>query len=275
MPAPVSPGVPPTPPTSADPTNFATRADAFLTWLAGVFYGYLVAVVAYIGEALGLVDVATAAASAAVNASTLTATSGASLSMGTGVKVITGMEAGRTFPLNSRVTMMRRSAPATRMRGYVSTAVSGTGMSVTIDDSPGAIGPYTDWFIIASAFEPVATAALALKANPTLTTPLAKGNSGTTTQVFDVAAAAVQTLTNTGIHAWNIIWPSGHSELAVLVTNPGAFAITLPAGVLWERGDGTYSTTFSTMGIVLQAAAKNWIFLWSPDGGATVYGRAL
>ncbi len=268
---------PPTPPTSSDPVNFATRADAFLVWMAGL-YDFLVSVLAYLDAGLATVATAvsnaTSAASAAINASTLTATSGTSLSMGTGVKAVTMDQSGRTFPLNSRVTFIRQSSPTTKMRGYVSTAVSGVTVSITIDDSPGALGPFTDWFLVATALEPVATTLLATKANSTITTPIAKGNSGTGTVTFDVAAGAVQTVTNNGAHIWAVTWPSGHSELLIIGTNLGLNAITMPAGINWLKGDGTMSTTFSTMGVTLQTSGVNHIALWSPDGGTTKYGRA-
>jgi hypothetical protein len=107
-------------------------------------------------------------------------------------------------------------------------------------------------------------------------TPVAKGNSGTTTQTFDVSAAVVQTVTVTGAHTWAFSgWPSSgtYGEVEIIATNAGAFALTLPT-IQWAVGDGTVSTTFSAMGVTLQAAGKNHFLFWSTDGGTTVYGKA-
>lgn len=68
--------------------------------------------------------------------------------------------------------------------------------------------------------------------------------------------------------------PSGTlSEVELEITNAAAFTMTLPT-ITWLKGDGTSSTTFSSIGVTLQASGKNLFCLWTTDGGATVYGRA-
>lgn len=103
---------------------------------------------------------------------------------------------------------------------------------------------------------------------------VAKGNSGTSTQTFVVADSPFQTVTATGNHTWAVTWPaSGYAEIEIKGTNLGAYTITFPT-VNWIIGDGTTSTTFSNMGVTLQASGVNTIILWSYDGGTTVYGKA-
>lgn len=101
----------------------------------------------------------------------------------------------------------------------------------------------------------------------------AKGSVTTGTVTFDATANSEFTLTNGGAHTWAFTWGSGYSEFEVIVTNAGAFAITMPT-VNWLVGDGTTSTTFSSQGVTLQASGVNHFLFWSPDGGTTVYGRA-
>ena len=104
-----------------------------------------------------------------------------------------------------------------------------------------------------------------------------KGSSGSGTKVFAFSDGTVQTITNTANHAWSFSsWPPGgtYGELMIVCTSAGAFTITFPA-VRWLKGDGTYSTNFSDLGVSLQAAGMNWFVFMSMDGGATVYGRCM
>lgn len=103
-----------------------------------------------------------------------------------------------------------------------------------------------------------------------------KGSVSSGTVTFDATRYGASTLTNAGAHTWAFTWPaSGYAPYQVLVENAGAFPITLPAGIRWRKGDGTYSTTFSDQGVTLQAAAPNEFGLWTFDGGSTVYGKAF
>jgi len=110
--------------------------------------------------------------------------------------------------------------------------------------------------------------------NPTtIGAGVAKGSVSSGTATFVVADGAVQTITNGETHTWAFTWPSNYSEIEVICTNAAAYTITLPT-TNWLKGDGTKSTTFSTMGVTLQASGVNTFLFWSPDGGTTVYGKA-
>lgn len=70
-------------------------------------------------------------------------------------------------------------------------------------------------------------------------------------------------------------WPSSgiYAEFEIELVNGGAHTITWPT-VNWLKGDGTYSTSFSSMGVTLQTSGTNWVIVWSTDGGTTLWGRA-
>lgn len=194
----------------------------------------------------------------------LDGTSTSNLTLGLGSKTIV-TQAGKGYR-ESRVVSIADGAgnmivgPVT---AYVPSATPGM-YDLTIN-AVYQIGAATAsaWFIGAAALT-------APKVNYSHTPVVAKGNSGTATQTFVVADGEVQSVTVTGAHAWAITWPAGHSELLVIATNPGLYAITLPAGVKFILGDGSTSTTFSDMGVTLQTAGKNRFSFTSDDGGATV-----
>ncbi len=103
-----------------------------------------------------------------------------------------------------------------------------------------------------------------------------KGSVGTGTVTFDASAARKQKLTVTGsltIAFSN--WPSSGTsgEVEIELVNGAAGTITWPT-VHWLKGDGTNSTTFSTMGVTIYASGTNFVSIWTSDGGTTLYGRA-
>lgn len=71
-------------------------------------------------------------------------------------------------------------------------------------------------------------------------------------------------------------WPSSgrYGEIEVQLVNGGAFTVTWPS-VKWMLSDGGSSTTFADMNVSLSAAGTNFILVWSTDGGANLYGRAI
>jgi hypothetical protein len=108
-----------------------------------------------------------------------------------------------------------------------------------------------------------------------------KGSVGTGTVTFDASANAVngktkQKLTVTGsLTVAFSNWPATgkYGEVEIQLVNGGSATVTWPT-VSWLKGDGTNSTTFSTMGVTLYTSGVNSIMLWSYDAGTTVYGRA-
>lgn len=83
-------------------------------------------------------------------------------------------------------------------------------------------------------------------------------------------AAGAQTLSVTN-------WPASGRLGMLLVdgVNLGAATITWPAGTRFIKSDGTETTTFSSLGITLQSAGTDRVFLWTFDGGANVYVRVM
>lgn len=100
-----------------------------------------------------------------------------------------------------------------------------------------------------------------------------KGTVSSGTVTFSVAAGSRQrlqvggaltiALSNKPTTAWGI---------EIELVNGGAAVITWPV-VSWSKGDGTYSTTFSDMGVALLASGTNTVILWANAAG-TVFGKA-
>lgn len=69
--------------------------------------------------------------------------------------------------------------------------------------------------------------------------------------------------------------PTGNNGTILLeLTNGGAFAITWPT-INWIKSDGTTTTTFSNLGLTLQASGTDFILLWTRDAGTTIYGKVV
>lgn len=106
---------------------------------------------------------------------------------------------------------------------------------------------------------------------------LDKGNSSTTAQTVDYAAAQHQKITATGNFTWSITnWPPTGNLGCLLIelTNGAAFTITWPT-INWIKADGTTTTTFSGNGVTLQSSGTDFIYLWTRDGGTTIYGKVV
>lgn len=69
-----------------------------------------------------------------------------------------------------------------------------------------------------------------------------------------------------------------HSELMIEGVNLGASTITWPT-INWVKKDGTFTTTIATYltdaSRTLQAIGLDFVFLWTRDGGTTIYGKLL
>lgn len=150
----------PTPPSTDDPDDFDARADAFVAWQAAELAPKANLIAAQVSNDAAASSNAAAAsqlaAQAAVATTSYAATSNSSLNVGTGVKNVTLVEANKGFGNGDRVTLMRRANRSVRMSGLVSAANMGAKtMTVTVDVSTAAGGPYTDWFVILGNLESV------------------------------------------------------------------------------------------------------------------------
>lgn len=70
-------------------------------------------------------------------------------------------------------------------------------------------------------------------------------------------------------------WPqSGNdAEMKIQIINGRSGAITWPK-INWMLGNGASSTTFEDLGVTLQSSGSNFIWVWTSDHGATLYGAA-
>lgn len=113
---------------------------------------------------------------------------------------------------------------------------------------------------------------------PSVTNFMSKGSQGAGTQTFDVSAASMQGMTVTGSITIALTgWPAAGvlGELCIELVNGGAFIITWPATVRWIRPDGTFTTDFLAAQQPLLASGTDFVFLWSRDGGSTIWGKVL
>ncbi len=101
-------------------------------------------------------------------------------------------------------------------------------------------------------------------------------NSGTTS-ALDYTNGSHQRWAPTGTVSLTISnWPASGvlGELLIEGINLGAATITWPT-VNWIKSDGTTTTTFASNGVTLQSTGTDWVFLWTRDGGTTVYGKIV
>lgn len=110
------------------------------------------------------------------------------------------------------------------------------------------------------------------------TVSVAKGTGASgSTQTFNVGAGGHQSLTVGGaLTVATSNWPATGQlgELVIELINGGSALITWPT-VRWVKSDGSYTTTFTSNGVLLQASGTDWIYLWSTDGGTTVWGKVM
>lgn len=151
----------PTPPSTASPNDFDDRADAFVAALP-TMVTEINAVLPTIDSAAASAATASAAAAAALAATGYVASSVQSLSLTTGSKTTNLVETGKSFAVNDAVTLVRRSNANARMRGSVTAFTAGSGaMTTNVTLIPGDTGgPFTDWVVMLTVFEPPFTVEL-------------------------------------------------------------------------------------------------------------------
>ena len=71
-------------------------------------------------------------------------------------------------------------------------------------------------------------------------------------------------------------WPAAGSlgELLIEGVNLGAATITWPT-INWVKSDGTTTTTIGSAGFTLQSSGTDFVFLWTRNGGTTIYGKVV
>ncbi len=100
-------------------------------------------------------------------------------------------------------------------------------------------------------------------------------NSGATS-ALDYVNGSVQRWAPTGSVALTVSnWPPSGAMGELLIEGINLVGATINWGSInWIKLDGTTTSAFSELGITL-TATRDWILLWSLDGGTTVYGKVL
>lgn len=98
------------------------------------------------------------------------------------------------------------------------------------------------------------------------------------TVTFDRAQAPVQKLTVAGAFTVELAgWlANSYSDLFIELTDGGSQTITWPDDINWIiPSTGATTTSFSTYGVGLQTSGIDFVIFWSPDGGATKFGKIV
>ena len=98
-----------------------------------------------------------------------------------------------------------------------------------------------------------------------------------TTSALDYVNGSVQRWAPSGTVSLTLSnWPpSGNlGELLIEGINLGAATITWPT-INWITSTGATTTTFASNGVTLQTSGTDWVFLWTRDGGTTIYGKVV
>lgn len=117
-------------------------------------------------------------------------------------------------------------------------------------------------------------------------TKVDKGSVGTGTVTFTVSAGNVQKLTVTGALTIALAgWIAGStlSEVLIELVNGGVAVVTMPAAIKWilpttgaaAASFSAYLTAIGRTPASLQSAGTDFLYLWSTDGGTTIYGKIM
>ncbi|MCK5909426.1 MAG: hypothetical protein KAG62_05700, partial [Caulobacter sp.] len=284
----------PTPPSTNDPSNFNTRADAFLGQMP-TFVTEANAVATEVGANAAQAaadrvqtgsDRAAAAASAAsaLNAPGTNGTSTTSLTIGTGARSFV-TQAGKAWSVGQSLAIANTVAPTNRMIGVLTAYNSGTGaVTVRVTTAEGS-GTYAAWTIAMAAGAPMAVAsqtdAEAGTDNARVMTPLRTQQAIRSAQV-PASIVSATSLTTTSLPVQVVNMPT--RGLAVTLPdattlasgrtfrfyNAGVYDLPIKdasgATKVFIRPGKAALATLSVNGV----AAGDWLF----DGG-NVYGCTL
>jgi len=168
---------------------------------------------------------------------------------------------------------------------YGGTGVNNSGKTITLGGNFATSGAYALTLTLTAATTvtlPTTGTLATLAGAETLISKTLKGqsvqyyNSGTTS-ALDYTNGSHQRWAPTGSVSLTVTnWPASGvlGELLIEGINLGSATITWPT-VNWIKSDGTTTTTFASNGVTLQATGTDWVFLWTRDGGTTVYGKIV
>jgi hypothetical protein len=226
-----------TPPTTAPNRNqgesvFNTNMAAFLSWLVtwagevtvgvGWIADQVTAIVAYVAAAASSALSAAASATAALGASGYMRRSSATLSIGAGVKAVTGLNSpsNASFANTDEILLVDATNRDNRMWGAASNVNAGAGtMDVTV--AAGAFtgsGSPTSWIVSHRAFETL-VAATPAEIRAGVTGAKAFTPDGLYDALDDVALADAATVTPDMTAGSNFTWTIGGNRTLGALTN--------------------------------------------------------
>jgi hypothetical protein len=271
----------PAAPSRADPTNFATKADALLGALAGFVTetnatGVDVTTKSQqaVTSAVTASDAASSAsassvsalasAASAANAPGTNASSVTSLPLTIGTKSLT-IQTNKAFAIGQSIVIANVTTPTLQMLGVITVFDTSTGALTVSVSTVFGTGTFANWVVALSANTTnfVTVDAVQTLTNKTITETVFAVTG--TTPALNATNGAVQTWTLTAASTPTSSLVSGGS--IILIITPGAYAITWPAGTLWTKqgGSGAAPTLFS--------AGKTTVILWKVS--STLYGSHL
>lgn len=249
-------------PSTADPANFASEADAFVAALA-TFVTEANATATAVNTNASTAS--TAATTASANATTAQAvatavlaasnyigTSAASLSVGSGSKALTSVSGASAIVTGDDVTAFSRSNNNNRIRGTAT--VSGATITLTVAaDGYSGSGTVTDWIIVSSWF-----AALLAATSSDIWTATSSAMAITPKGLKD--ASAFQSLTPGASIAWN----TALGFNAKVTLGSASNAMAAPSGLI----DGFTYTLFLTQDGTGNRTVSSWdsTFDWGAAG---------
>ena len=248
----------PTPPTRKDPSNFAARGDAFL--------GALPTLVDQMNEAIDLVNTCIAEIVAANAAGLGSAASNAAIATSRASDAESYAYASAQHANIAWTNAVNAAQSAQTAANTVATIANGPVTSVN-----GMTGVVTG--LVMQSGSDIALTRQIFKDCAHLhhhsgeydTLDYTNGSS----QRWEVASGSTVTLV---INNWPPFSTLG--ELLIEGVNLGSATITWPT-INWIKSDGTMTTVFSNNGVTLRTSGIDFIFLWTRDGGTTIYGKVM
>lgn len=209
----------PTPPSTSDPANFDSRADAFLGALPDLVtqtnalgdnvYDNATDAATSATTATTKANEAAASAASALNAPGTSATSTTSLTVGSGSKSLTLAQTGKDFALGQPVRIADNAAPSTNwMQGVITAFTPGSGaMTVDVGTFEGS-GTISDWTISLTGPD-----ALPAASGAEVRSGAATDKAVTPDALTD--AVAFTTLTDASTVAWDAATDGPHAKVTL------------------------------------------------------------
>lgn len=252
----------PTPvPQTTDPTDFASRADAFLTALPTMVTeenATIAAMNTVAGEvsanaaaAATSVSDAAVALAAAISATNYAATSASSLSITAGSKAVHLNETGKAFAIGDQVVIISRADTTQRLYGTITAwdGVDDMTVSVATAGLAGSGGPFTSWFVLSAVWSTPGAAGtdlLAGTSSQVAITPKTVTDANAEVTLTDAATIALDLATGINFK----VTLGGNRTLGnptnqvvgrggvIRVIQDGTGSRTLAYGANWKRSGG-------------------------------------